>query len=156
MIEAWAQQWGIPPAAIEDLYRRLRSASPPPAPMRGTSEAAMQVEVRLEAAQKGVDLYRNNVGALLDQRGVPVRYGLANETKAENQAVKSADLIGWRRVVITPEMVGRPIAQFVSREVKHHGWRWSGDAHELAQSRWLLLVAIAGGDAAFASGRGTL
>ena len=156
MIEAWAQRWGVPPAAIEDLYRRLRSASPPPVPMRGTSEAAMQVEVRLEAAQKGVDLYRNNVGALLDQRGVPVRYGLANETKAENQAVKSADLIGWRRVVITPEMVGRPIAQFVSREVKHHGWRWSGDAHELAQARWLLLVAIAGGDAAFASGRGTL
>lgn len=156
MIDQWAHQWGIPPAAVEDLYRRLRSASPPPPARKGVSEAAISVEVRLEAASKGVELFRNQVGAFLNDRGQMVRFGLANETKAENAIVKSADLIGWRRVIVTPQMVGRPIAQFVSREVKHHGWRWTGDQHELAQARWALMVMIAGGDAAFASGRGTL
>ena len=35
----------------------------------------------------------------------------------------SADLIGWRRVAITREMVGQDIAQFVSIEVKRPGGR---------------------------------
>lgn len=154
--EDWARKWAIPPAALDDLRHLLTDQSRVPPPIKGNSEAAMQVEVRLDAARKGVYLYRNNCGVLMDARGVPIRFGLANESKAENAHVKSADLIGWRPVVITQAHVGHTIAQFVSREVKHHGWRWRGDDHEQAQLRWATLVLASGGDAAFATGRGTL
>lgn len=146
MIEAWATKWRIPPAALADLTSMLVRHSVAPA-VRGTSEAAVQAELRLAAARQGVHLWRNNVGSLLDRRGVPVRYGLANESRAENSHIKSADLIGIRPVLITQAHVGSTIGQFVSREVKEVKWRWRGDEHELAQARWAVLVALAGGDA---------
>ncbi len=122
-----------------------------------TPEAHAQSLVRLEAGRLGtVTLWRNNVGVLLDATGRPVRYGLANESPAMNAALKSSDLIGWRTVTVTPDMVGRQLAVFVSREVKAAGWTYRGDARETAQKAWIDLVAGAGGDAAFASGPGTL
>jgi hypothetical protein len=124
--------------------------------MTGTSEAAVQSKVRLEAAHKGLKLWRNNVGALLDSRGVPVRYGLANDSPLLNKTIKSGDLIGWRPVVVTPAHVGSMIAQFVSRECKRPDWKYSGDDHEKAQLRWAEAVTADGGDAAFCNGEGTL
>lgn len=122
----------------------------------GSSEAAVQSLVRLEGARKGLKLWRNNVGALLDTRGVPVRYGLANDSKKLNETVKSGDLIGWRPVLITPAHVGSTIAQFVSRECKAPGWQYSGTDHERAQLRWAEAVMVDGGDAAFCAEEGTL
>lgn len=122
----------------------------------GSSEAAVQSIVRLEAARKGLKLWRNNVGALLDTRGVPVRYGLANDSKALNEVVKSGDLIGWRPVLIMPAHVGSTIAQFVSRECKRPGWKYTGDDHERAQLRWAEAVIADGGDAAFCNEEGSL
>lgn len=127
-----------------------------PAGHKGTSEAAAQAAVRLEAAQKGVRLFRNNVGALLDSRGVPVRFGLANDSKEVNDVIKSSDLVGWRRTLILPEHVGTVIAQTVLREVKEPGWKYSGDEHEVAQLAWLQLGASDGADVAFCTGVGTL
>lgn len=98
--------------------------------------------VQLEASRKGWRVFRNNVGQLLDARGVPVRYGLM---------VGSGDLIGWRPVTITPEMVGQTLAQFVSLEVK--GPR--GVVSE-AQQRWAGMVERAGGLAIVARGEGAL
>jgi hypothetical protein len=120
------------------------------------TEAYVQSCVRLEAANKGLKLWRNNVGVLADERGVPVRYGLANDSKRLNAAVKSGDLIGWRPILVGPEHVGSRIAQFVSRECKRPGWRYSGDEHEQAQLKWAQAVMSDGGDACFASGEGTL
>ena len=97
-----------------------------------------------------------------DATGRPVRFGLANDSKKLNQELKSGDLIGWRRVLITPDMVGRTIAQIVSRECKPADWtpappgpteRW---LHEEAQRRWAALINNDGGDACFALGGGTL
>lgn len=122
----------------------------------GTSEAAVQSLVRLEAARKGLKLWRNNVGALLDSRGVPVRYGLANDSANLNKVVKSGDLIGWRPVLITPAHVGSTIAQFVSRECKRPGWTYGGDEHEQAQLKWAAAVVADGGDAAFCNEEGSL
>jgi hypothetical protein len=122
----------------------------------GASEAAVQAQVRLEAARKGLKLWRNNVGVLRDERNVPVRYGLANDSKLLNQTVKSGDLIGWRPVIITPAHVGSLIAQFVSRECKRPDWKYSGDDHERAQLRWVEVVTADGGDAAFCNREGTL
>jgi hypothetical protein len=121
------------------------------------SEAYVQSKVRLEAARLGVKLWRNNVGVLLNPKtGQPVRYGLANDSKRLNSAVKSGDLIGWRSVLITPAHVGSRIAQFLSRECKRPGWRYTGDEHEQAQLKWTQAVLADGGDACFVSGEGSL
>lgn len=145
----WAAHWGIPPEAVVDLQRRLAAHHPLAA--AGTSEAAVQARVRLEAARAGTLTWRNNVGVLLDRRGVPVRFGLANDSAAVNKRFKSADLIGIKPVTITPEMVGATVGQFWSRECKHGGWKYSGNEHEQAQMRWAQLIQAHGGDAGFAS-----
>jgi hypothetical protein len=117
------------------------------------TEALTQSAVRLEAARRGFHLFRNNVGVLVDIKGRPVRFGLANDSAAVNRAVKSADLIGWEPVVITPDMVGQTIARFLSVECKPAGWRFDPrDEHELAQAAWAQLVINAGGRALFATG----
>lgn len=156
MLKEWAKQYAIGPAAYEALLEILQGGVPASTPSTaGTSEARVQSEVRLEAARCGVWLTRNNVGVLRDANGRPVRYGLANESKAQNSHIKSGDLIGfWPRVIVAND-VGKTIAQFVSRECKAGDWRYKGDAHELAQTRWATFINSHGGDAAFASGPGT-
>jgi hypothetical protein len=156
-LETWAIQWGVPFAALADLRARLRLNGADYMPEHaGASEAAVQAVVRLEASRKGVLLWRNNVGALKDERGVPVRYGLANTTAAENKILKSGDLIGVRPVLIGPQHVGHTIGQFVSREVKEKGWSYSATPREEAQLAWAQLILSAGGDASFCSGEGSL
>lgn len=54
--------------------------------------------------------------------------------------VGSGDLIGWRTVTITPEMVGRRVAVFLSAETKSATGRLSGD-----QKNWQHQVRAAGG-----------
>lgn len=151
----WALKWGVSPAALADLHAGLNLDGVGTVE-RGESEGAAQAAVRLEAAQKDMRLWRNNVGALLDERGVPVRYGLANDSAKINKVIKSGDLIGIRPVLITPALVGHTLGQFVSREIKAPGWKYAGTEREQAQQRWALLVARLGGDAAFATGAGTL
>jgi hypothetical protein len=124
--------------------------------MTKESEAAVQVRVRLEASKLGIHLWRNNVGVTFGEDGVPVRYGLANDSKALNQQIKSSDLIGIRPVMITQEHVGTVMGQFVAREVKREGWKYTGSAREVAQQRFIDLIKSLGGDACFASRAGTL
>lgn len=157
MLDEWASRWGVPAAAVFDLRMRLGTADLPALTDGGRtgSESRQQQLVRLDAAQHGVWLTRNNVGALLDDRGVPVRYGLANETSAMNKVIKSGDLIGIRPVLIGPQHIGMTIGQFVSREVKHETWQWKGDKHELAQQAWANFVIAKGGDACFCTGPGS-
>lgn len=157
-INQWAIRHGVSAIALVELqviFGLPGGHAMPPA-IAGRSEAAVQSAVRLEAARKGVRLFRNNVGALIDSRGVPVRYGLANDSKTLNAACKSGDLIGIRPVLIRPEHVGSVIGQFVSRECKRVGWRYTGDEHERAQLAWATMITAAGGDAAFCAGEGTL
>lgn len=63
----------------------------------------------LAATEQGDRLFRNNVGVFQTLDGRYIRTGLC---------VGSSDLIGWRSVTITPEMVGMKIAQFVGLEGK--------------------------------------
>jgi hypothetical protein len=146
----WAQRHGVSAAAIAELSGLLGAV---PAAGGGGSEAKVQSLVRLAAPGHGMRLWRNNVGVLKDERGVPVRYGLANDSPALNKRLKSSDLIGWRRLPITPAMVGYAVAQFVALECKHPAWRPSAhDERERAQGAWLALVTADGGYAKFVTG----
>lgn len=157
-IISWATRNNVSHAALAELQAifRLNGADKMDVVSVGNSESAVQAQVRLEASRKGVQLWRNNVGVMVNEVGVPVRYGLANDSKQLNAVIKSGDLIGWRSVLITPQMVGSMIAQFASRECKRVGWTYKGDAREQAQLKWAEVVTAAGGDACFCSGEGTL
>lgn len=117
------------------------------------TEFEIQQRLRLDAANAGWVLWRNNVGVFKTERGVPVRFGLANDSAQMNKRVKSADLIGIKPVLITQDMVGTVIGQFVSLEVKHGDWKPGEDPdREVAQQRWIDLVNNHGGDAKFTTG----
>jgi hypothetical protein len=149
----WAERWGLSSEAIAELGAvGLHYGATGKAP-----EETVKAQVRLEAAQKGLYLWRNNVGALVDKTGRAVRYGLANDSHALNVAIKSADLIGIRRRVITSADVGYFIGQFVSIETKAPTWRFNPkDPHDLAQAAWKTLILREGGDAKVVSGPGFL
>lgn len=74
-----------------------------------TSEQAIQQQIRLACSTGDARLWRNNTGRLRDERGQLVTFGLCPG---------SADLIGYTRVTITPEMVGQTVAVFAAVEVK--------------------------------------
>jgi len=74
------------------------------------------------ALPKLVRVFRNHVGTVKDQRGVWHKFGLMPG---------SADLIGYAKIKITPDMVGKTIPVFTSLEVKTD----KGKQHE-AQLKW--------------------
>lgn len=153
MLHDWALRWGVPMAALEDLARMTGQSSEPlpDACAMGASEGAVQSRVRLEASRQGIKAFRNNVGVLFDDTGRPVRYGLANDSPAINKVYKSSDLVGIRSVRVTAQMVGHVLGVFWCREVKHEGWRYSGNGREAAQFAWMMLILAMGGDAGFAT-----
>lgn len=154
-LEAWAIRHRIPAAALAEL----RAILLPPdvgVAVPGTSEAAVQTQVRLEASRLGGRLFRNNVGAGVLQDGSFVRWGLCNDSAQLNKIVKSSDLCGIIPVTITPAHVGSTFGRFLCREVKEAGWKWRGTEREVAQARWIEMINALGGDAGFAAGIGTI
>lgn len=123
--------------------------------MNDRSETGLNETIRWEAAQLGIRLWRNNVGATYNQNGQFIRYGLANDSKQVNDVIKSSDLIGIKPVLITLEMVGKTIGQFICRETKRGGWKYSDTPRERAQLRWIELINSLGGDACFVNDKGS-
>lgn len=160
-LEKWAVEYQIPYAAVVALRELMGLNGRDHMPEKsGVSEAAVDSVLVLEAARLDIPLWRNNCGALRDEGGRLVRYGLANSTKDENKLIASADRIGIRRRLITPQMVGTHVGQFVSRETKKVGWVFGGGEtregqREEAQLRWAQLILSYGGDAGFCTGEGT-
>ena len=154
-LHQWAKAHDIPPAAMAALFAMFQVDEPTPGAAK-TPEGDVQNLVRMEASRKGLRLWRNNNGACYDNTGRFIRYGLANDSKKMNDAIKSSDLIGIRPVTITPEHVGTVIGQFVAREIKAGGWKYRDSGREKAQGKFLQLVASLGGDASFANREGTL
>lgn len=157
-LSSWAREWNIPPAALAALERELLGEFiATPESERDGSESRAQSIVRLEATRKGMRLFRNNVGVVTEETSIGLRFGLANDSKAMNLAVKSGDLIGIRPVIVTQAHVGLKLGVFTSREMKAPGWRYHpNDKREKAQMRWIEIINSLGGDAAFATGEGTL
>jgi len=73
------------------------------------NEHEIQQRIRLACGRGPVRLWRNNSGALVDQQGRLVRFGLCKG---------SSDLIGLRTLEITTDLVGQRLAQFVALEIK--------------------------------------
>lgn len=148
----WAVRWGIPRQALDELIQLTIH----PGQSTEMSESGVQQRVRLEGAKAGFYLWRNNIGAgKMAEGGRFIRFGLANDSPALNKVVKSGDLIGLRSILITPDMIGRRVGQFVSREIKHAGWQFSGTLEECAQLQWANLINAQGGDARIACGPGS-
>ena len=102
------------------------------------AETTLQQQIRLAVGTRSdLRLFRNQVGSLPDPRtGRLVTFGLAKG---------SADLVGWRTITITPDMVGRQLAVFTSIEVKTPTGRIRPEQHA-----WLSTVQGAGGIAGIA------
>lgn len=156
IINEWAERWGVPVRAIEELQEALGTASQPASSLEAMGEAAVQSRVRLSAANKGMMLWRNNVGAYTDENGNFIRYGLANDSSKVNKRIKSSDLIGIKCVTIRPEHVGQIIGQFVAYETKRAGWSYRGTEHEQAQLNFINLVVSMGGFGKFINNAGDL
>lgn len=157
-IYEWSTKWNVPMVAIHELLRGFGLRDTEHFEDSGnaaTNESTAQSEIRLDARHHGVILWRNNVGALKNEAGRPVRYGLANDTPALNKKIKSGDLIGAKPIKIEQRHVGTVIGQFVSREAKPSDWTYTGTEHEEAQKRWMEIIINLGGDAAFATGKGS-
>lgn len=120
--------------------------------MADAPESEVTKAIRLHAAQQGAMLWRNNVGAAQDANGNFFRYGLANDNPQMGRKIKSSDLIGIRPVVITQDMVGKTLGQFVAIEAKRGGWHYTGTPREQAQQKFLDIVNSMGGYGVFAAG----
>ena len=104
--------------------------------MHDVTEQTIQQHIRIACSTGATRLFRNNTGTLKDQHGRPVQFGLCKG---------SADLIGYRTITITPEMVGQQVAVFLSIEVKTPTGRIRPE-----QQAWLETVQAAGGIAGVA------
>jgi len=148
-LNEWAIKWNIPFNAVQDLRVQMGVLEVGITQKRDGSEAAVQASERLKASQMGARLWRNNVGAAHTPEGGFIRWGLANESKAMNDKIKSSDLIGINPIAILPGHVGSVIGQFVARETKRENWTYTANKHELAQLAFIELVNSLGGDAKF-------
>lgn len=113
-------------------------------------ESAVASHIRLDAAQCGCWLGRNNSGGFYDQSERFVRYGLGAFTEADE--CKSSDFIGITPLLITPADVGRVVGVFTAIETKPSDWKFnSADKRCLHQKNFIDMVISAGGFAGFAT-----
>lgn len=101
------------------------------------SETDLQNQIRIALSKLGARIFRNQVGFYRLQDGRALRSGLCPG---------SSDLIGWRSIRVTPQMVGHHIAVFVAVEVKLPGQRPTPE-----QQQFLHAVERAGGIAVVAT-----
>lgn len=113
--------------------------------------------IQLALSRQGVTIFRQNVGQAWAGEPVRVPVGGVVRLEAGDVVIRkarplqaglckgSSDLIGWRSVTITPDMVGRQIAQFVACEVKAPGGRPTPE-----QVKFIERVNLAGGLGTFA------
>lgn len=109
--------------------------------MSNNIETTVLQKIRLQVGGRpDVRIFRNNCGVAVYPDGSTVPYGLCPG---------SSDLIGWRSVIMRPEMVGKRLAIFVAIEVKAPGARTAPNRLE-KQTDFLAAVRLAGGLAGFA------
>ena len=103
-------------------------------------------------SRSDVRLFRNNVGVAWMGKAVMIQQPRVATLKPGDVVIRGArrvnfglhkgsgDLIGWRSLLITPRMVGRRIAQFLSMEIKTPAGSVTED-----QEIWAVVVDKSGG-----------
>ena len=116
------------------------------------TEGGVQRDIQKHASKLGARLFRNETGLFkclhdpwCPACGAPIKT-FRIKTGLMNGA---ADLVGWKPVVITPDMVGQTVAVFLSVEVK----KPKGKKPEKAQRQWRTIVRENGGIAGVARSR---
>lgn len=155
-VQDWALKWRVPVKAVYELFEIEIDSSVKSKIKNFHNETDISKLIILEANQKGMRLWRNNVGATYNENGRFIRYGLANDSVKINKIIKSSDLVGIKPVVITQEYVGKILGQFVCREIKNVNWKFTNTEREQAQLNWINLINKMGGDAAFTNREGSL
>lgn len=105
------------------------------------AETPLSQRIRLRASLSLCALFRNLVGKFKTEAGAWVNCGLGPG---------SSDLVGWTRVVVTHDMVGRPVAVFTAVEVKVPGARTEPERLQ-KQRGFVDAVRRDGGRAGFAT-----
>ena len=95
------------------------------------NESVIMKRIQLALSNMNIRLLRNNIGLFYTKAGFPIRCGLANG---------SGDLIGWKTIIITKDMIGKKVAVFTSIEVKTE----SGSLKP-QQMAWMRLINNMGG-----------
>lgn len=113
------------------------------------SERQIQTEILLRCGRGDTRLFRQNVGQgwvgrLIRQQAGTVELAAARPLHA-GLCEGSSDLIGWRTVEVTPDMVGQRVAVFTAIEVKTETGRPTPE-----QLKFLDAVRNAGGIACVA------
>jgi len=107
-----------------------------------TEESNLVQACRMQASKSGARVFRNNRGFFLTidaittiknaamQFGVKgvldvIKSGRLRKVRAGLEVPGSSDLIGWKTVEITPDMVGTRIAVFCGAEIKTQDGRVS-------------------------------
>ncbi len=103
-------------------------------PKRRHDETTLNGKLIDAAPKLKAKLYRNNRGAYQTKSGAWIRYGLGNQRE------RGSDLIGWRELKITADMVGSTVAQFLAVETKSSDGRAS-----TGQNEFIIRVQAAGG-----------
>lgn len=113
-------------------------------------ETNVQAGIMLALSKVGATIFRNNQGTgvlgqvvsqdggtFIVKNGRRVKYGVCNPG--------GSDLIGWKTITVTPDMVGEKLAVFLAVEVKSDSGRASKD-----QANFINAVRDAGGFAGVA------
>lgn len=146
--DEWSTRWALPPEAIRELQLITAATCQP---ISTHSEAAVASECRLAMGNRGILTMRNNVGVLQDVNGTPVRFGLCNENKQMNKAIKSSDDICVIPYVVKPQDVGRKFGIIAGVEYKKKNWVFTGEGRERAQLDFHRLLNAVGGVGIFAN-----
>mgnify|MGYP000299454076 CR=1 FL=1 len=101
------------------------------------SEARILAACRIALSKAGAVVWRNNQGVLPDRNGRPVHFGVCNPG--------GSDLLGYRSILVTPDMVGTRVAVLLACEVKTQVGKPTS-----AQRHFLETVRAAGGIAILA------
>lgn len=113
------------------------------------NERDVQILVRLRLARVGVVAFRNNVGVAFTGVVVSEAQGVVTLKNARRIAFGlgkgSSDLIGWKSVRITQDLVGFTVAVFTAVEVKAEGGKITPEQanflHQVRQAGGIAFVA---------------
>ncbi len=107
-------------------------------------ESSVLRAILLAVSKVGARLFRNQVGAYRIARPTCIECQRFGRVLRSGLCVGSSDLIGWRPVTVTQDMVGQRLAVFVALEVK----RLDGGRTSDEQAAFVAAVQRAGGIAA--------